>query len=783
MKQLLFCLLWLLPVYVSGSIRYTETDYGTIKGKVTTSDNQPAVAVTVVLKGSSRYTLTGDDGSFILHRVTPGSQQLEVTLVGYQPLAQTVIVEKGKTVNVSLQLQVSNTQLQEIVVTTNKRKFSDKNTEQVSRLPLKDLENPQVYQTVGKALMQEQLVTERTDIYRNIPGAVPNFAVGGSQGMTIRGFANTTGMRNGMITSAIVPLNPAILERVEVIKGPSGTLFGSNRNITFGGVYNYVTKKPFETFAGNVSITAGSYGLTRFAADVNVPLNEARTLLFRLNAAGQTEGSFQDQGFSKNYTIAPTISYQVNERMKFLVDIDITRGAFTTATYAVSDFKNVKARSFRDLNTGYRKSYINNGVDISNGINNIQARMEYKLSDHWTSQTNYLYSEGFYKHFYWTNLTLLTDSTMARSVRNQKPETFGNIQLQQNFVGDFRIGSLRNRLVVGLDYSYNYNQLNRVTVNYDTININQPLKDFNATKIDALSYQKGFSASNTSSNSYSVYASDVLNITPALMVMLSLRADRFSTGGTYTVTTGKSSGDYSQTSFSPKFGVVYQILKDRLSVFANYMNGFVNLAPLVQPDNTILNLKPQQGNQWEGGIKADLIDNKLSGSLSYYNIDVTNATRTEIVDGKTFMFQDGTQRSKGFEAELITNPVAGLNIVAGYAYNENSYTKASPALQGKLITASPRDVANIWISYALPRGKARGLGFGAGGNYVGDSWFEASNTFRLPGYTLLNATIFYDQPKYRFALKGNNLLNEQYWDTNGIAQKPANVVASAVLKF
>lgn len=783
MKQWLFCLLWLLPVCASGSIRYTETDHGIIRGKVTTSDNQPAVAVTVVLKGTSRYTLTGEDGSFVLHQVIPGTYQLEVSLIGYQPLTQTVSVEKGKTTVVTLRLEISNTQLQEIVITSNHPKFSDKNTEQVSRLPLKDLENPQVYQTVGKALMMEQVVTERTDIYRNIPGAVPNFAVGGSQGMTIRGFANTTGMRNGMITSAIVPLNPAILERVEVIKGPSGTLFGSNRNITFGGVYNYVTKKPFETFAGNVSITAGSFGFTRFAADVNVPLNDTRTLLFRLNAAGQTEGSFQDQGFSKNYTIAPSLSYQVNERMKFLIDIDLTRGAFTTATTAVSDFKNVKARSFKDLHLGYRKSYTNNDVDVSNGINNIQARMEYKLSDQWTSQTNYLYSEGFYKHFYWTNLTLLNDSTLARSVRNQRPETFGNIQLQQNFVGDFHIGSLRNRLVVGLDYSYNYNQLNRVTVNYDTLNIYQSQNDFNATKIDALSYQKGFAASNTSSNSYSVYASDVLNITPALMVMLSLRADRFSTGGTYTVATGKSSGNYSQTSFSPKFGVVYQVLKDRLSVFANYMNGFVNLAPLVQPDNTILTLKPQQGNQWEGGIKADLFDNRLSGAVSYYNIDVTNATRTEIVDGKTFMFQDGTQRSKGFEAELIANPVTGLNIVAGYAYNENKYTKASPALQGKLITASPRDVANIWVSYTLSRSKARGLGFGAGGNYVGDSWFEVTNTFRLPGYTLLGATVFYDQPKYRLALKGNNLLNEQYWDTNGIAQKPANVIASAVLKF
>lgn len=780
MKKLLYCLLLLLPLYAFSN---SETEVGTIKGIITTSDNQTAASVTVVIKGTSRSAITGEDGVFTIHRVPAGDYELEVSLIGYQTLTQNVSVEKGRTTSVSLRLQVSDTQLREIVVNSNHNRFTDKTTDQVARLPLKNLENPQVYQTVGKALMQEQLITERTDIYRNIPGAVPNFAVGGSQGMTIRGFSNATGMRNGMVTSAIVPLNPAILERIEVIKGPSGTLFGSNRNTTFGGLYNYVTKRPYDHFGGNVSFTGGSFEFARFTADVNAPLNDEHTLLFRLNAAAQTEGSFQDQGYAKNYTIAPSFSYQVNNRLNFLLDVEITRGNFATGTYAVSDFKNVKARSFKDLNIGYKRSYINNGADISNGINNIQGKITYKISDAWTSETNYLFSEGFYKHFYWTNMTLLTDSTMSRSVRNQKPETFGNTQLQQNFVGDFRIGSLRNRLVIGIDYNYNYNSLNRVTVNYDVVNINQPVKELNADQIDDLSYQKGFSATRTRSRSYAVYASDVLNITPSLIAMLSLRADRFTTEGTYTVATGKYAGDYSQNSLSPKLGIVYQVWKDKVSLFANYMNGFVNLAPLVQPDNTILNMKPQQGNQWEGGVKVELPDNKLSGTVSYYNIDVTNVTRTEIVDGKTFVFQDGTQRSKGYEVELTANPVAGLNIVAGYAHNENRYTKASPALQGKLIVGSPKEVANIWVSYYMPRGKAKGLGVGAGGNYVGDSWFESTNTFLLPGYTLLSASVFYDQPKYRLALKGNNLLNQKYWDTNGIPQKPVNFLASVTFKF
>ncbi len=782
MKQVVQIILLLLPLC---GFAYTneENDFGTIKGKITTTDNRPAAAVTIRIKDAQKTTLTGEDGTFTLSRVPAGAQQLEISLVGYETQLQTVTVERNKVTAITLQLQVSSTQLQEITITSSHNKFGQRESEQIARLPIKNLENPQVYQVAGKELIKEQVITERTDLYRNIPGAVPNFAAGGSQGMTIRGFANSMGMRNGMVTSAIVPLNPIILERVEVIKGPSGTLFGSNRNVTFGGVFNYVTKKPYEDFGGEVSFTGGSYQFGRVTADVNTPLNKDKTLLFRLNAGAQTEGSFQDQGYAKNYTIAPSITYQVNERLKFSLDVEVTRASYTTTAFAIDSMSKVTARSFKDLPIDYKRSYINNGLDVANGINNIQAQVEYKISDSWTSQTNYLYSEGFYSHLYWATLSLVSDSMMARTVRNQTPETFGNIQLQQNFIGDFYLGSFRNRVVIGLDYNYNYNQLYRVTVAYDKVNINQPLPDISAEKLNALSYQKGFVGTTAKAYNYSAYISDVFNITPALMAMLSLRADRYTTDGTYAIASGKYTGDYNQNSLSPKFGLVYQVVKEKVSLFGNYMNGFVNLGPVNQPDNTILELKPQYGNQWEGGVKVDIINGKLSGSASYYDISVTNSTRTEVVDGKTFTRQDGTQHSKGYEADLTANPVPGLNIIAGYAHNENKYTNATPALQGKYVTASPKDVANIWVSYYLTHGKAKGLGFGAGANYVSDSWFEATNTFVLPAYTLVNATVFYDQPKYRLSVKANNLLNEQYWNPVGTPQKQLNFLASVAFKF
>lgn len=779
MKRILYLFFALLPLSVFAQ---KNPSTGAVKGRVTTRDNQPAAFVSIIVIGTDRTAISDEGGYFSINKVPSGSRQLEVSLVGYETLRQQVEIAENQTVNIDLQITISNSQLQEVTVTSSKSKFVFKSSEYVARMPLRNLENPQVYNVVGRALMQDQIVIERTDLFRNIPGAVPNFSAGGSMGLSMRGFSTTIGMRNGMATSAIVPLNPAILERVESIKGPSGTLFGSNRNVTFGGVYNYVTKRPYEQFGGEISFAAGSYEFGRVTADINTPLNKEKNMLLRVNAAAQSEGSFQDQGFNKNYTFAPTFSYQVNDRLKFTLDMEATRGNYTVVSFALGNLANITARNFKDLPLDYHKSYINNSIDVNNGINNLQAQIEYKISDQWKSQTNYLYSVGFYKDLHWTSLNMLTDSTFARVVRNQTPETFGNIEVQQNFIGDFKIGGLRNRMVAGLDYNYNYNELYRATVNFDTINILRPLRVMSAQALEAASATR-FAATSTVSKNASVYVSDVVNITEVLMAMASVRVDRFSTKGTYTQSTGLYAGAYEQTSVSPKFGLVYQLIRNRLSLFGNYMNGFVNLAPVTQPDNSILELKPQYGNQWEGGVKFDLFNTQLNGSVSFYNINVTNSTRTELVNGLNFTRQDGTQRSRGVEAEVIASPFKGLTIVAGYGYNENTYINSTAALKGKNVIFSPNHIGNAWVSYTVPAGSIKGFGLGAGANYTGASWFDAANSFKIPAYTLLSATIFYDAPKFRIGVKGNNLSDERYWNNNGSPQKPSNFITSVSFKF
>ena len=333
---------------------------GSIKGKITTSDDQPAVAVTVKLKRTSKGTITDDAGAFTINKVEQGRQQVEISLIGHQTITRDVIVEANRTANVNIQLQTSAAELQEVVVTSAATKFAKKQSEYAARMPLKNLENPQVYTVVPKELFQEQVSTDFRSALQTAPG-LSNITQGvgsGGIGLSIRlrGFSGTNAggaIRNGMATNWVSLSDPVNLEAIEVIKGPSATLFGGVM-VSYGGLVNRVTKKPFDVTKGDISYNVGSFGLSRLTADINTPLNEDKSLMLRVNAAYHTERSFQDYGRSNTEVIAPALTYKINDKLTLDLDFEAFHTKRNT-TYigSVATNGNVKVTSFDDLNLDF----------------------------------------------------------------------------------------------------------------------------------------------------------------------------------------------------------------------------------------------------------------------------------------------------------------------------------------------------------------------------------------------------------------------------------------------
>lgn len=780
LKRMIYGILTLLPLWAAAQHETT----GALSGKITSLDHQPLELVSVSLPALQKGTLTNNAGEYQIGDIIPGTYTLRIQMLGATEKDFTVVITAGQSTVLDYQLSKENIQaLQEVRVVGKVNKFSHKESIYISRLPLKNLENPQVYNIVPKALIEEQMALDLGSISRNVPGAgIPMLANQGRVTFRSRGFETEPNARNGVAGAAFSAIDPANLERVEAIKGPSATLFGTNVSSSYGGLYNRVTKKPYNGFGGEVAYYGGNWNFNRLTVDVNTPVNRDKTMLFRLNGATTFEQSFQDMGFTRSLSLAPSFSYQITDKLSLLLDVEFGQAKGTSVVRFNPYTSSNKTQSIADMGFPYNRMFLGNDIAYQTQMMNIFAQLNYKISSNWTSQTILSRARSSIDG-YITALNGRSDSTLRAQVMVGYT-AFIATDIQQNFIGDFKLGAFRNRLVVGLDYYNNSNSFDRVSVNGPTVNFINPGNSYKITRadIDALVPNGTPRRENNGDNTYAVYASNVINFTDRLMAMLSLRLDRYENQGVYNITTGVTNGAYGQTSLSPKLGLVYQVVKDRVSLFGNYMNGFLNKSGSDAQGNSF---KPEQGNQLEYGVKADVLDHKLVGTVSYYDIRVKNVLRIDPND-VNYSIQDGTQQSKGVEVEVTAAPVTGLNIVAGYAYNDSKYTKADKSVEGlRPALSGPDKMLNFWASYRFPKCKLKGLGIGFGGNAGSASYQTNTQTAKviIPSYTILNAALFYDYGKIRVGAKVDNLTSEKAWSVRLTPQNPTRFTGSISLKF
>lgn len=798
LHQLFSLLILSLILLFSSAPAFAQQARGTISGHVSTTNGQPTDNVSVMLKGTRYGTITNEDGDFNF-RAPQGKYTLVISQVGSQGQEAAVEVIAGKTTKVPGFIVSDATHgLQQVNINANKtNKFKRTKSTDVSKMPLSNLENASVYNTISSQLLQEQQVFSVDDAIRNASGIQKMWEATGRGGdggayYASRGFVVQSALRNGIAGNVTSSIDASNIDRIEIIKGPSATLFGSSLT-SYGGLINRVTKKPYDSFGGEVSASAGNFDFQRVSADINTPLDAKKKVLFRLNTAYNHEGSFQNTGFNRTIAVAPSLVYNATDRLSISFDAELFYGKsigklifFFPYGVSVAALGHDRAD---ELPLDYRQSFMGNDLTETSVSTNFYGEVKYKLSNSWTSRTNiaatHSYSDGFGPYFY-----LLPGDSVSRNDQSTRKSKDDMIEIQQNFNGDFRIGKFRNRFVGGLDFFRDNSNQFFFGSTLDTVSLkgNQNFGNFNKAAMNAL-YATGTYGFTYPAiyirNTYSAYAADVFNITDQLIASAALRVDRFVNIGNYDPVAKTRYGAYKQTAFSPKLGLVYQPVKDHVSLFANYQNSFRNQTGITEDNKP---LKPEHANQVEGGVKLDLFDGKLSSTVSYYHIKVNDITRPSATPNR--VIQDGTQLSKGVEAEVITNPIPGLNAVVGFSYNDSRYdaTTNADVANRRPGTASSPYLANFWISYRLQNGRVKGLGFGLGGNYASDNKIinsASQGVFILPAYTIFNASAFYDLKNYRIGVKADNLTDKKYWIgyTTVNPQKLRNYALSFTYKF
>jgi iron complex outermembrane receptor protein len=340
---------------------------------------------------------------------------------------------------------------------------------------------------------------------------------------------------------------------------------------------------------------------------------------------------------------------------------------------------------------------------------------------------------------------------------------------QLDLTGRFTTFGIKHNLLLGVDadrYSTDNVAFNAVT-KYDSINVFD-LKKYKQ-RYDIPDLTKRTTTSNPVQR-VGAYVQDLIGITKQIKILAGVRfsylesASSVLTHATELITTTKQFND----AVTPRLGLVYQPSRT-VSAFGSYANSFT---PNTGVDINGAPMKPSYINQYEAGVKTNLLKDALSANITAYQIVNSNLAQMSLENGNTnsnVKELAGEVTSKGMEVDVMTKSFHGVMLVAGYSYNETRYTKSNTYIVGSLLRYNPAHTGNASIYYTISKTGLRGLNFGVSYLYFGERAAGrstritiANDQFKLitiPAYQLLDAMVGYTRQNVFVRVKVSNIFN------------------------
>jgi iron complex outermembrane receptor protein len=693
--------------------------------------------------------------------------------------------------------------LDEVSIISNQQK----NPVSATRSGIKPMDLPQSIQIVGSETISQQQSIRLSDVIKNVNGVYVGSARGGAQeSFWSRGYdmsANNMFKNGFRFNSGSIP-EVASLEKVEVLKGSSALLYG---NVAPGGILNMVTKSPSFTKGGEVAMQIGSYSFYKPSVDIYGPLSNA--IAYRFTGSYENSESFRDVVKKERYYINPSFLFKVSNKTEITLQGDYLHDNWTP------DFgTGVIGKNIVNLS---RDKYL--GATWSNGQTK-QATVSASVKHDFNSNWKLNFNSSFQDYSRTSKGTERVQPSDAIATYGNWSRPLGeNKNLEQitsqqlSLQGTFFTGKVKHQLFTGVDFENSLLEANTFVFSPTTYGSGNIFDFDNFNQGGAIPNATNTARAETETNRFGVYAQDLVSITEKIKVLAGLRwswqeaeVNTYNLVANTVVETPKRKDE----AFSPKVGLVFQPTKNT-SLFASYANSFT---PNSGTTVDLLAIKPSVIDQYEVGVKKDFWKNVLSTNVTLYQIINSNLAQTAEfkADGSsntdtTIKVLSGQTKSKGIEIDVTARPIEGLNIVAGYSYNDMRYTKTSGLngsfIQGDRLVRTPATTANLSFFYTLPTGLLKGVSFGATGNYIGNrsgGWNNqivinattgavSINDREIPleGYTTIDFSAGYTWNKFSLLCKLSNITNElnytvhENYSVNPIA--PRQVMTSVKYKF
>lgn len=529
------------------------------------------------------------------------------------------------------------------------------------------------------------------------------------------------------------------LERVEVLRGPSSSLYGE---VAPGGIVNRVTKRPTGAQLREVAVQAGSFDTRQAFLDLGGTVDARATTSYRLTATARDAGT-QDQ-YDDGHRYRDDLAY-VAPALRW-ADSDT---AITVLAHYQHDRTDGESRAFYPTRTlvGDPAYDLNKRDFASAGY-----LFEHRLNRAWTVRQNARYQSGEMTLRNLYPLALAADGRTLSRMQLAAQENATGVAVDTQAEGRIEAAGMRHTLLAGLGFrrlagTQDYRQATAPPLDildpvYDQP-ISRPGSDQRVLHVRQVSTQWG------------LYLQDQVQAGDWTLT-LGLRHDRVADETDDRLVADRALARDSAVTW--RAGLSYEFASG-IAPYASYATAFT---PQPGTDFNGASFTPAKSDQIEAGIKFQPANSQALYTVAAFELNQRNALTSDPDPAHAgFSVQSGRLRSRGLELEAKFSGAGGWDLVAAYTYNAVTHQSSNDGGQGKTPIVTPRHMAALWVGHRFAHGALSGWETGLGARYLGTTYVDVANTMKNKAATVFDASLAYDAGNWRFSVDAMNLFNQE----------------------
>lgn len=615
--------------------------------------------------------------------------------------------------------------------------------------PLRDV--PQAITVVTDKLIEDQAMTGLADTFRYLPGVGTAQGEGNRDTPVLRGIATTADFFvDGMRDDVQYIRDLYNVERVEALKGPNALVFGRGGS---GGVINRITRQADGEDHRALSLLWGSWGRRRASVDLGTGIGEAGAGV-RINAMAEDSGSFRHDVRLKRHGVNPTLGLALGEATRLQLGYERFQDERTADRGVPSAFGRPLDIPRATFVGNPQASPVEATVDAFDAVLTHTTRGGLELRNHlrWADY------DKFYQNVFPTGYAPATGLVSLGAYSNATRRR--NLFNQTDAVWTLDAGGVRHTLLAGAEFGRQVTDNRRLTGYFGSAtSLLVPLADPTTAVVPDFRPSATDADNHGIARSAAVYVQDQIAFGPHWQAILGVRHDDFRmelrnnrTGGVLRTR---------DRVFAPRAGLVYKPA-EALSLYASYSDSYLPRAGEQLAALTASNaaLSPERLRNRELGLKWDLRPD-LQASWALYRLTRHNVAITDPADPTRLILVDG-QTADGMELGLAGRVNARWQLMGGYAWQKARIdsTQSASVRAGNRVAMVPTHSASLWNRYDFNDRWGVGLGV----VYRGAVFANADDLVRLPGFTRVDAAVFWTlSPSLRLQLNIENLGDRRYF--------------------